>query len=469
VNLRELFASFPARRRFLKQPSAESALCRQILVDKALPFPQVAFRLSSSGSTSLVLQPGSLLERVCQATSANLDPRLFRELICRGEGFQARIVAGDPALFRTDRKHVQVFVNRRKVQVYGIAQAIEYAYRGALPGGTWPFAYAFIDVDADKADFNIHPAKKDVRLVNTDDIRSALIRAIQDFLGLAARTSLSGKAVNSSSTYHDSPETSWAGIAAVVTEARVAGGFNRTGNLLCQNADSAASCQNSVGGMAGDPASNTSNSGRSSPGNTSGAATGLATDGASGAAASDSERPIHYLGRTLGVFLAYEDGDTLVLLDQHAAHERILYDELCSGKPASQELLVPVVYEAESAEDDAYLERIAPSLEPVGFRLVRDGSTWMLEAAPALLPSSGLGDVFNLIRSRPDPAELLREAIATIACHGAVRDGEALDDRSAQALIRRAMALPDPRCPHGRPIWIRLSRHDAWRAVRRIV
>jgi DNA mismatch repair protein MutL len=157
------------------------------------------------------------------------------------------------------------------------------------------------------------------------------------------------------------------------------------------------------------------------------------------------------------------------MLDQHAAHERLLFNQLQAGKVASQELLVPVVYEPESEADDEYLSNNARILSEAGFRLTRDSGTWLLEALPAILPASRTGELFNLIRSRPDPAELTREVMATVACHAAVRDGEVLDDHGAVELIRQAMALPDPHCPHGRPIWFRMSRDQAYRAVRRII
>jgi DNA mismatch repair protein MutL len=442
VTLKELFASFPARRKFLKRASAESASCRQVFVDKALPFPSIAFRLSSGGRTTLALQPTDLAGRVVQAAAPDINPGFFRELSASGEGCRIKLVAGLPAVYRTDRRHLQVFVNGRRVQEYGITQAMEYAYRGALPGGTWPFVYAFVEVDPDLADFNIHPAKKEVRLARLDEIRGAIIRALKDYLGISAQTASNtvaaarnldsqGKELFGAPPrlYETSPRTDWSGVAEAVAIARNHGGFHGTAVAQKQSG----------------PGTSTDPSTRQDP------------------------RPIRYLGQALGVFLVYEDGDELVMLDQHAAHERLLFNQLQAGKVASQELLVPVVYEPESEADDKYLSTNAPALSEAGFRLTRDGGTWLLEASPAILPASRTGELFSLIRSRPDPAELTREAMATVACHAAVRDGEELDHNGAIELIRQAMALPDPHCPHGRPIWFRMSRDQAYRAVRRTI
>ncbi|HPE36180.1 MAG TPA: DNA mismatch repair protein MutL, partial [Spirochaetales bacterium] len=123
----------------------------------------------------------------------------------------------------------------------------------------------------------------------------------------------------------------------------------------------------------------------------------------------------------------------------------------------------------ESADEDRYLRERAAELDRLGFRIRDEGGTWLLETAPAILPESRTGAIFEVLKRRPDPDALVRETAARAACRSAIMDGEALDPASAQALLSRAMDLPDPHCPHGRPIWLRLSRDDLYRAVRRIV
>ncbi|MBN2874167.1 MAG: DNA mismatch repair endonuclease MutL [Spirochaetales bacterium] len=448
VTVTDLFASFPARRKFLKRPAAEAAACRVVLVDKAMAYPGVAFRLVFSGKPILSLPPAGLVERVLAAAAPEQAPELFRELVASGRGFSAKLVAGLPAIYRTDRRHVQVFINGRRVQEYGVAQAIEYAYRGSMPGGAWPIAYAFIVVDPAYADFNIHPAKREVRLKNLDDIRSGLIRALRDYLGSQAR------------------------VSAPLPPASL---FDIPGGARARSDERESPLSYSaIGGKGGlsafeKPGSSTDRSSWDA------IADELSRARSSGAlqtaeARPEPERlPFRYLGRALGVFLAFETGDEIVLMDQHAAHERYLYEELMAGRAVSQELLVPVVYEPVSDDEDAYIGSHADELLAAGFRLTRDGGTWLLEAAPAMMPEAMTGAIFELLRSRPDPAELLREIAATAACKAAIKDGDELDETGAVALIRAALELPEPRCPHGRPIWLRLSREALFRAVRRIV
>ena len=140
VTVRDSFSSFPARRQFLKRPAAEAAACRTVFVDKALAFPGVSFKPALRRQADRSLLGGLGSSGWVRIAASDHARGLFRELVGSGTGFEARIVAGFPAVYRTDRNHIQVFVNGRRVQEYGIAQALEYAYRGALPGGAWPFA-----------------------------------------------------------------------------------------------------------------------------------------------------------------------------------------------------------------------------------------------------------------------------------------------------------------------------------------
>jgi DNA mismatch repair protein MutL len=465
VELRALFEGFPARKQFLKRASAEAAACRQVFVEKAMAFPDLSFRLSSGERALLALPAAGRIERCMAAAGTEFPKEFFRELIASGQGYSARIVAGSADCHRSDKKHLQIYVNGRRVQEYGLAQALEYAYREALPGGAYPYAYAFIQVDPALADFNIHPAKREVRLRNIDDIRRGLIDATRGMLSSGARAASAGLALGrgaaaprtqASFGFERTPfreerslkkrslreRSSWEAIAGLAREVRERG-----------EGDSQAYHGEDVRGYGGAGAG---------PGRAEEAAEAVDGFQASGFR-------FRYLGQALGVFLVAEMEGELLLLDQHAAHERMLYDELMAGRAVSQELLVPLVYEPESDAEDEYLATVASSLEALGFKLKREGSSWLLEAAPAFLPSSKTGAVFELLRAKPEPGAVVKEAAARAACRAAVMDGDALDDAAARGLIARALALPDPHCPHGRPIWVRMSKAELYKAVRRTV
>lgn len=478
VELRALFEGFPARKQFLKRASAEAAACRQVFVEKAMAFPDLSFRLSSGDRVLLALPAAGRIERCMAAAGAELPKEFFRELIASGQGYSARVVAGSADCRRSDKKHLQIYVNGRRVQEYALSQALEYAYRQALPGGAYPYAYAFIEVDPALADFNIHPAKREVRLRNIDDIRRGLIDAVRGMLSAGARAASAGLALGrgapapraqASFNFERAPlreersleerslkersleeRGSWEAIAGLARELRERG----EGDSRAYHGAEGRGYVGAVGGPGRDEGCEEATE----------SLLDRPADGFLGAGG-----PFRYLGQALGVFLVAELEGEILLLDQHAAHERMLYDELMAGRAISQELLVPLVYEPESDAEDQYLSTVAPSLEALGFKLRREVGTWLLEATPAFLPSSKTGAVLELLRAKPEPGAVVKEAAARAACRAAVMDGDALDDAAARGLIARALALPDPHCPHGRPIWVRMSKAELYKAVRRTV
>ncbi len=418
VRVQGLFDSYPARKRFLKRPSSESALCRQAFTDKALPFPSVTFRLFTEGALALFLPPAGPAERVSAVYAPDAPPGLVSEVSFSGPGFEGRVVIGDPALARADRRHSQVFVNRRRVAEYSLLQALDWAFSSVLPGGQHPFAFLFLEIDPALVDFNIHPAKRELRFRDIEPVRRAVVRSVQD--ALSDRIRLAGLRDRA-----DAPErTLWE-----VRETRY--GARDAGREVAASAASSAA-----------------------PG----------TEGTEGAG--DSGPDFRFLGSALGVFLVYEEDGALWLLDQHAAHERLIFDRLQAEPPAVQELLVPVVLEPESDTEESWLAASAEALRGAGYVLEREGPRWLVTGLPGGLGGDASA-VLELLRSRPEPDELLREAHASTACRAAVKDGDELDRAAAVELIARARELPEPRCPHGRPVRLRFGKDELYRLVKR--
>jgi DNA mismatch repair protein MutL len=442
-----LFEDYPARRRFLKRPAAEAGLCRQVLVDKALAHPGVAFRYSTDGRQVLVLPPTDRVTRV--GDCAPEAPRgLVYGLRFSGAGFEGEVVLAGPAFHRADRRLMQVFVNRRRVQDWGLLSGLDYAFEGFLPGGAHPLAFLFLEIDPAVADFNIHPAKREVRLKEPEAPRRAMSKAIQDFLrGLARRDP---GAVSPA----PGPELGWdEGREAVPERAISPGGYQPGASGVAYRAPARADEARGSALPGPRPSWEEFHAARERSPASSAAAGGLS-----------------YLGTAFGLFLVVERGEELFLIDQHAAHERLLFDELGARPPEVQELLVPISYVAEDEEEERRLDAMTEGLAEAGFRIERAGGSWELLAAPVLLRGN-LGGIFReLLDGRgamnEDPG---RSARAMAACKAAVKDGEPLDPAAALDLARRALDLPEPRCPHGRPVWARLTREELFRLVRRIV
>jgi len=174
-----------------------------------------------------------------------------------------------------------------------------------------------------------------------------------------------------------------------------------------------------------------------------------------------------YAGRVFGVFILIEWGDKLFIIDQHAAHERILYDRFLSQPIPRQELLVPISFTTESEEDDNFLESKKEELSALGIIIEKDGNAWRIDALPAGWRLDDSRTVKEIINLRTAGENIAKRWAGTLSCHQAVRDGENLEGETALALAKEALLLPEPRCPHGRPIWTEVSREALYKAVRR--
>jgi DNA mismatch repair protein MutL len=170
----------------------------------------------------------------------------------------------------------------------------------------------------------------------------------------------------------------------------------------------------------------------------------------------------------LGVFLIVEKDDALYLIDQHAAHERLLYNRFIAHAGESQGLLIPYVVETQSPEEDACLESILEGLRKAGFEGANRGDgRWEFSSVPACWEGSEEDLRRDLLEERLAPDKIVSALAATTACRAAIKEGHVLDSATAEGIIRSALALETPRCPHGRPVWFVLSRAELYRQVRR--
>ncbi|GAB4368790.1 MAG: DNA mismatch repair endonuclease MutL [Spirochaetales bacterium] len=431
VTVSDLFFAIPARRRFLKRPSTETNLCRNTFLEKALPFPDREFKLFIEGKLSQFLPASTLTERISQAYPEETRGTTLHELVGSGSGFQFRLVTGSPEAYRKDRKHLQLYVNHRRIWEYSLLQVIEYTFSSYLPGGTFPVCYLFLEIDPQWVDFNIHPAKREARIRNTEDIRKRIAEVLSSFLVSEGRRSIRSPLV----TGYDAPggqSTLWLGEKrdAYPTDAypNSRAGFESPNSFPAEPV----------------PAPSTSVS------------------------AAPESAPFLYKGQVFGLFLLVEWKDRLFLVDQHAAHERFIYDALARDR-VSQSLLLPLEFPVEP-DEERRLEENASSVQPLGIGIEKvQPGVWALTALPAAYRGAE-EEVVSLLRSQTGTQEVLKqELFARIACRKAVKDGDRINPLSAYEILQYVFNLENPRCPHGRPLWVEVSREDLFRGVRRIV
>ncbi|MDR0447070.1 MAG: DNA mismatch repair endonuclease MutL [Treponema sp.] len=424
-----LFDTIPARRRFLKREFSEAAQCRQIFMEKALAFPCVSFRFIQDQELKLNLLPfinedKSALKKRFGELILNTHERPFLHMVeTTGKGFTITILFGGPELYRRDRRQLYIFANNRRIQDYGLMQALEYGLAGFFPNGSHPVGAVFLEVNPALADFNIHPAKREVRFADSGAIHHCITAALRSYVQSTSGTAASGIPRENNHSFLAkealSDHTAEPEPAYKLQEA----------NLF---ADNSAGCF----GTGANP------------------------------------QRIRLIGRVFGLFILAESGDKLYLIDQHAAHERILYDQFLSAPVSAQELLVPIPFTAPSEDDDNFLMLKKRELVRLGIILENEGGgSWRIDSLPVGWKT---GDpVEEILALRTAGENFIEHWAAVLACRTAIKDGDILDNNTAQALAETVLAMSDetnsqPRCPHGRPLWTEINRDALLRAVRRI-
>ncbi|MCR5290743.1 MAG: DNA mismatch repair endonuclease MutL [Treponema sp.] len=467
VQAQALFENFPARRLFLKRPASETVMCRSTFIEKALPRPDIAFRLTVDSSIKLDLPANQTpIQRFVQALSFTENESLFYKLDGKGYDFSFYIILGEPSVHRNDKKNIYIFTNGRRITEYSLMQAIEYGCQGFFPNGTHPVAALFVTMDPSHVDFNIHPAKKEARFQDISELHHAVSSTIRDFFRNYTIKAAAGLAEQALQNDSEEPQ--------FFAEERLTNTTNKQSQqpFIAQVSDLRS--QFFSPSSAPQVHETTYESIKKYP-SYSISHTPMQTAPISDILASpapiDQTTSAHstkYIGSTLGVFLLAEKENTLYIIDQHAAHERILYNKILASQGNRQQLLVPYVIETSSKADDDYLESIQQQLENIGFSCKNCGNgTWEFTTVPERWKGSEYELQRSLLDKHLEPEELLSSIAAMTACKAAIKDGYVLDDESAAELAEQALLLPDPHCPHGRPIFTAITKEHLFELVRR--
>jgi DNA mismatch repair protein MutL len=436
VEVHDLFAGVPARLKFLKSDRAEAGAVSDVVKRLAMANPQVHFVLDGS-DRSPVNWPGGddLPSRVMQVMGTDFTENAVPLETAR-HGVVVTGLAGLPTYSRANSLSQFYFVNGRSVRDKVLLGAVRAAYADFVFRDRFPAIALFLSVDPAAVDVNVHPAKAELRFRDAGGVRSAVIRAVLDALGEAGYRASSTVADDVMAAFRV-PEIAEASVPSPVPR-----GFEPQPYM------------------------------REAP-----AFAGLSEPSARYEA---FEMPAEEENYPLGTartqmfenFIVAQNGDSLVLVDQHAAHERLTYEkfkaQLASGPVASQLQLIPVVIEMPE-EDCARLEEAAPVLEKLGLYLERFGARAIaVRETPALL---GQADIDGLVKDLADGlaewdstevlGDRLDAIIARMACHGSVRSGRVLRVNEMNALLREMERTPHSgQCIHGRPTYVELKKAD---------
>jgi DNA mismatch repair protein MutL len=422
IEVRDLFFNTPARLKFLKKPATEAAAIGRLVSELAVAYPEVAFTLTSDGRKA-VQTPGS--GHLGDAVHAVFGGEAATQLLPLHlqDAITIRGVLSQPRYDRTSRDFILLFVNRRRIWHRALTFAVEEAYRGLKDPGRFPLAVILMEVDPSAVDVNVHPTKREVRFQDESRVFGAVQRACYEALRAAQPYRFR------------SPDSPTPAVA-------LASAHRPTG-------------------PSGAPAA------------TGPAAALLLRPEA------PALPPLRLLGQVLDCYLLAESPDGVVIVDQHAAHEKILFhqfmQEVRSGRRSEQLLLIPVLLEVTPAQCSG-LERATAALHALGFELdAFGGDTLRITAAPAALPPESVNglveEVLNEVAEEAPAtaaAERIRKAAASLACHAAVTFHQPLAMEEQRRLLDQLERTPDAiACPHGRPTMITLSDEQLRREFRR--
>ena len=438
VEVEGLFHNAPARRKFLRSAATETGHIAALVSRTAAAHPGIAFTLAS-GDRELVRFPAAADYRVRVAQivgsmeAASLVPIERRSGTLRIVG-----LASAPALNRSTSADESLFVNGRSIRDRRILHAVQAAYATLLPRGRYPVVFLFLEVPPDEVDVNVHPAKAEVRFLRPGAVHDLVREALLE--GLGVRRPFHQIASFSSAVSETEPNPGRGtgyGVASPVGPDAMRPGDTAPGT----------SVQGSAAWIGGAP-------GRGAPERNA-----RLFDAAS----------LAPLAQFRDSYILASSPEGLVIVDQHAAHERVLYERLMvqsqSGSVAVQKLLFPVTVEIGPAQRQAF-EGVRDDLLALGFSVAPFGEgTLIVDEIPALLPA---GTVARLLREllaevlewrRPEGLERLRHRLlSTAACHAAVTANHPLDAPRMRAIVGDLLGTAMPMtCPHGRPVLLRLT------------
>ena len=419
VAVSDLFGNLPARRKFLKSNAAETSRVHDVVARYALVYPGVRFQLTVDGRP-VIATPGSGKGRETllalygpEVAAAMLEVRASDP----ATGWSVEGFVSPPSVNRANRSYMTFFINQRWVQSRTLSFALEQAYYGLLPEKRYPISAVNLSLPYEDVDVNSHPAKREVRLRHEGRVFAAFQRAVREAL------------IADSPVPQMQPPRGPSSTAAAPTASAGPSFFSRSAFSVPRPTV------------------------QSPPD----AATPL-----------QSAPALKVVGQLKLTYIVAEGPEGMFLVDQHAAHERVLFDKLVldaeQSTPPSQRLLEPVSVELSPGQMDVLREQ-GDFLQSYGFQLEAFGDgAYLLRAVPQVLtsqdPGKSLLDVLDLVAFEGLVRQQDDILAASIACHGAIRAGKPLVEEEMRALLEQLESTPNPHtCPHGRPTMIHFSSY----------
>ncbi|MDR1263710.1 MAG: DNA mismatch repair endonuclease MutL [Oscillospiraceae bacterium] len=490
VVVKDIFYNVPARRKFLKKPIIETAYATDWIIKLAAAWPDVSVRLINQGRQTFRSAGDGSARGVLAAawgleTSERMIPVKGIAAGCVAEGF---VGVGEDA--RYGRAQQWLFLNRRAVRAPALADAVELACRERILIGRSPIFALWLTMDYAAVDVNVHPNKLEVRFGNERDICDGIVDLVADALRLSESTAASVRAMAVESPFAGNHRlTEPAPMDMTETPPRDSAAQSAASDAVSQSPPIISSAitpaQPRSVVIDDDPSAPLTDKARDSAvPDTSIKPAIIETeqqsliDERAGTEASQSCRPFRVFGAAFNQYILVEQGEVLFLIDQHAAHERFLYDRFMAALDtgsASQPMLSPLTVELSHREaalieaNAAVVAQAGFTVEPFGERAIRVTSVPMVMGAPAPELIRAVIDALDEFAELPT-ARKRRDSLIQLSCKKAIKGGDPLTNNQIEGLLSSlANTHTMPTCPHGRPICVAIEKRELDRRFKRIV
>lgn len=450
VRMENLFELIPARKLFLKRPQSESSECKKIFLEKALGFEKIEFLLFMDGELKLHLPKTTKKDRTVSvmALDKSFMPAKILEMEYESDNTKLYAVASDPSCYKRDRTQIKILLNGRIIDSFALVQAVNNAYSVALPGGAFPFFYLYIEDNPSLVDFNIHPTKRECKIRNQSQIYGCITAMIRNALlhGTFSNKQPEQKSETPSMVLYSKPQIQQDNDVDLFFEKPAPYKTKQPQQTKEDKPFDPSWFENAKSIMAQSKK-------------------GIKENEVSN---EKEDASYTYIGQVFNTFLLVETTNKILFIDQHAAHERILYDEILSQKDV-QRLMVPYRFEVDRSADDFLLENSIIYTD-FGVELTRvEPLLWEMSTIPAVCRKNEAQIATYIQNTTGDIESAKKGLFAIIACHAAIKAGDPLDSITAKALVDKVFNLDAMLCPHGRSFTYEISKDELYKKVGRIV
>ncbi|WP_210376505.1 DNA mismatch repair endonuclease MutL [Borreliella garinii] len=467
VNVTKIFHNFPARKRFLKQEPIETKMCLKVLEEKIITHPEINFEINLNQKLRKIYFKESLIDRVQNVYGNVIENNKFKVLKKEHENIKIELFLAPANFSKKSKRYIKTFVNRRPIDQKDLLEAITNGHSKIISPGNFPICYLFLEINPEYIDFNVHPQKKEVRFFNlpflfkliSDNINNFFDKDINNYNEIAIKRQLTDddnlieiinqpKNLNQTNTYDITQNKN------LETEHTV----NELSKNIIQN-DIGLKRYNSIIQNRPSFKENITNIfsddflAFEEPQNKN----------------EKEEIKFNYIGQIFSEFLIVEKVNEIYFIDQHAVHEKIIYEKLRNSKKTVQKLLIPIEFTIVDKNIEEIIDSEIEEYKKIDIIISKIGpKKYQLESIPNIC-NQYENTLINFFQSRKSRTinSLESDLYATIACRKAVKTNDILSLEFSKFLIDEFFKLEIKHCPHGRKIYYKISKFELEKKVAR--